>query len=79
MGHVIAAQSQPVLALHEPATAEAMAALRAVEFCREVGINDILLEGDSLLVVKAVSDYRPSWLPYGQVLDDIKWVLGSLR
>jgi hypothetical protein len=55
MGHVIVALSQPILALHETTTTEAMAALRAVEFCREVGINDILLEGDSLLVVKAVS------------------------
>ena len=43
-GNVIAATSQPVMAIHEPATAKALATLRAVEFCREVGAYDISLE-----------------------------------
>jgi ribonuclease HI len=78
-GHVVVALSQPVEAIHDPITAEAMAARRAVEFCIEVGVHDVIFEGDSLLVVKAVQDSQPSWLPYGQIINDIKWALGSLR
>lgn len=78
-GNVIAATSEPVMATHDPATAEAIAALRAVEFCKEVGAFDINLEGDSLLVVKAICESQTSWLRYGQIIDDIKLVLGSLR
>ena len=66
-------------ALHELVIAEAMAALRAMELCKEVGINDILLKGDSLLVVRAVSDSGQSWLRYGQIIEDIKWVMRSLH
>jgi hypothetical protein len=44
-GNVIAATSKPVMATHNPATAEALAALRVVGFCREVGAFDINLEG----------------------------------
>lgn len=51
---VIAALSKPIQALYEPVTAEASIALCAVELCREVGIFDIFLEVDSLLVVKVI-------------------------
>lgn len=54
-GEVIAALSQPVMATYDPVSAESMATLRAVEFCKELGIHDFILEGDSLLVVKAIS------------------------
>ena len=67
------------MALHEPASAEVLAALSAVKFCRKMGTHDILLEGDSLLAVKAVSEFRLSWVRYGQIIDDIKLVLGLLR
>jgi hypothetical protein len=44
-GNVIAVTSKPVMATHDPATAEALAALRVVGLCREVGAFDINLEG----------------------------------
>jgi ribonuclease HI len=67
------------MALHEPALVEVLVALSAMKFCRKMGAHDILLKGDSLLVVKVVSESQPSWLRYGQIIDDIKLVLGSLR
>jgi ribonuclease HI len=78
-GHVIATLSEQVKAVYDPITDEAMAARRAVEFCHEVGVFDVILEGDSLLVVKVVKDKKPNWLPYGQIIDDIKKDLGSIR
>lgn len=78
-GNVIAGLSKPITAVYDTVSAEAFAALCAVEFCREVGIQDIILEGDSLLVVKALNDSNPNWLRYGQIIEDTRLVLGSLR
>jgi ribonuclease HI len=78
-GNVIAALSQQVKSKHDPVIAEAIAARRAVEFCIEVEVQEVIFEGDSMLVVKAIQDSQPNWLPYGQIIDDIKWVMGSLR
>jgi hypothetical protein len=48
------------MALHEPASAEALAALCAVEFCKDVGIQYIILEveGDPLQVAEIWTYYR---------------------
>jgi hypothetical protein len=46
--------SKPIHSFHEPVIGEAMAALVAVEFCRDLGLQDIVLEGDSMLVVNAI-------------------------
>ncbi|XP_059433934.1 uncharacterized protein LOC132167054 [Corylus avellana] len=38
----------------EPTVAEAMGALNALEFCRDLGFQEIVLEGDSKTVVQAI-------------------------
>lgn len=43
-----------------------------------MGFHDIILEGDSLIVVKANGELEASWRPFGQIVEDIKEVLGSL-
>ena len=63
-GLIIAALSKPIQALHDPASAEAVATLSAVEFCKDVGVHDIM--------VKAINDPRPNWLRYGHLVDDIQ-------
>lgn len=78
-GTVIAALCKLVDGHFDPVTADAAAALSTVEFCLEVGVQDILLEGDSATVVEAVRNQSPNWFHYGQIIDDIKIVLGSLR
>jgi ribonuclease HI len=78
-GEVCAAKSEVIQRLHEPDTGEAWGALRAVEFCEEMGFFDIILEGDSLNVVKAVGESEASWKPFGKIVEDTKVVLGSLR
>ena len=69
-GNVVAATGQPDNGNSRTSNSRSiLAALKAVEFCSwEVGAYDISLEleGDSLLVVKAISESRTSWLRYGQ-------------
>jgi hypothetical protein len=48
-----------------------MGMLQAIEFCRDLGLSDIMLEGDSLQVVLAVNAKGDQWLRFGQIIDDI--------
>ena len=75
-GNVIVGLSKHVMALYDPASTEALAALCAVEFCKDVGILDFILEGDSLQV-KAFTDPTSKRLRYGQMIKDAMRVLGS--
>jgi hypothetical protein len=40
-------------------------ALKAVEFCRNMNFFNIILEGDSLIVVKTLNSRDDSWCCYG--------------
>ena len=47
-----------------------MAATRALEFAREVGISEAVLEGDSLLVIKALETKDVGLAPFGLLIQD---------
>jgi ribonuclease HI len=73
------AQGRMVFAMYDPAIGEAMAALVVVDLCWDMGVFDVILEGDSLEVVNAIKEDQNSRRRYGHILDDIKIVLSSLR
>jgi ribonuclease HI len=56
-----------------------MGALVAAEFCRELGLREIILEGDSKLVVEAILLKAPSRSTYGHIVGDILEVLKVFR
>jgi hypothetical protein len=76
---VIAALSRTIFAKFDPQTVEATAALQTVELCKDIGVQDIFLEGNTLTVVKAFASRTSTWYSFGQIVDDIKVVLGSRR
>ena len=51
---------------------EAITANRALEFAREIGINDAILGGDSSLVHLALKRGEHSLSPFGLLVEDIK-------
>lgn len=59
-GRVIAALSIVKKETQEPAVGEATAALLAMEFGRDIGVMDVILEGDSLQVIKAINVHSPN-------------------
>lgn len=59
----------------EPFAAETFAVLRAVEFCRSRGFENILLEGDTLQVVNSIKKSGITWNIHGQLVEGIKLVL----
>ena len=51
---------------------EAIVANRALEFAREIGINDAILEGDSSLIHLALIRGEQSLSPFGLLVEYIK-------
>ena len=74
-GFVHAALCRKISSARNPGSAEALGALAAVAFCRELGLPDIILEGDCLQVIKAIKVPELPWCSCGQVIGDIKLVL----
>jgi ribonuclease HI len=74
-GRVTAALCQPVEILPDSVIGKAMGALGAVEFCRDLELKDIILEGDSKMVVDAIIKKGPSQSTYGHIMENILEVL----
>ena len=52
--------------------AEALAALYAVIFAKELGVSNVIFEGDALTVMKAVNSEESCESNYGHLVDDVK-------
>jgi hypothetical protein len=78
-GAVLAACSTTKIFLVEAVVAEALAAVHAVEFCREIGFFDIMLEGNVLQIVNAVKAMGYNWSKMGNLINGTKDGLGKLR
>lgn len=76
-GFVVAAKCGISRAVAEPVCAEAMAALFALEFCSELGYVNIVSEGDSLQIIKGVSDSDYPLDRIGHFLEAIKQRVGG--
>jgi hypothetical protein len=78
-GYVTTTLCRPVENSFDPTIGEAMGALVAVEFCRDLGLRDIVLEGDSKLVINAILVKAPSRSTYGHIVGDTLEVLKVSR
>ncbi|XP_059429871.1 uncharacterized protein LOC132163564 isoform X2 [Corylus avellana] len=78
-GLIHAALSKTLNCLHPSAIAEAVGALRAAEFCCDLGLHNVVLEGDSLIVVQDILALASNWCAHGQIVADIRVVLNSRR
>jgi ribonuclease HI len=74
---VLAGLSAPVPFVVDPTTAEVMAAWRAVKLGIEMGYQQIILEGDSMLTVNALNQAAPCLSGYGQMIEEIQVILLS--
>ena len=52
---------------------EALAAAKALSFGTEIGISKVVLEGDSLTIIKALSNDQRSLSSFGPLIDDAKF------
>ncbi|XP_030974640.1 uncharacterized protein LOC115994576 [Quercus lobata] len=69
-GLVIASMAARVPQQLQPVEIEALAANKALEFAREMGILEAVLEGDSSLVMTTLNSKNPELAPFGLLLQD---------
>jgi len=55
MGEAIGALTMPIPLANLVATMEALACRRAVLFAKEIGLLDVIFEGDSVEVIQAIT------------------------
>jgi hypothetical protein len=73
-----ASRSQTRQGFLDPTAAEAMAAHLAAQLCIEMGIQQVLLEGDAKNVISAVNSNEPDDSGRGQLTADICSTLRSV-
>nr|XP_023923041.1 uncharacterized protein LOC112034451 [Quercus suber] len=73
-GAVMASCSEKILHAYKPDEVEALAALKAASLARDLGFQNVILEGDSLCLIKALKSAEDNLSPIGLLVDDVKWV-----
>jgi ribonuclease HI len=71
-GEFVAALAKVLPLVDDPTAAEAIAAWHVVSMCVNCGFQQIVLEGDSMVVVLALNQTMASWSSYGQLIEDTK-------
>jgi ribonuclease HI len=77
-GGAMATLSETKDYIQDPATAEALAARRAVELSLNLGIRRLILEGDSLPIVQAIQEASGGQHMYELIIEDIKSLLRGI-
>lgn len=60
---------------YSPVATEILALWRAMRLCADLHMENVIFEGDALMVVKAVNSEMESWEWFGQMVEDVKGVL----
>lgn len=55
---------------HSVAKVEALACRRAVQFAVEIGLHDVIFEGDSMIVIQALKNGSGALSIYGNLIED---------
>jgi hypothetical protein len=76
-GGVIAMMCEIINFIQDPVTAEALAARRAVEFSRTLGVGELILEGDALQIVEALQSEDGGRSLYGVIIEDALQIMQS--
>ena len=76
---IIAALKRRETGSPESIQAEFVGALMAAEFSRDLGLQDLILEGDSISIVNVLRSSVPNWSPFGQIIEDACGILFSRR
>lgn len=68
---VIGALSLPISMPQSVATAEALACRRAMKFAAEIGLTWVVIEGDSAVIINALTAANGNQTSYGNIIEDI--------
>ncbi|XP_050252787.1 uncharacterized protein LOC126699161 [Quercus robur] len=72
VGEAVGALSSPIPMAQSVADIEALACLKAVQFALEIGLNRVVIEGDSAVIINALLHGAGELASFGNILDDIR-------
>nr|POF07483.1 hypothetical protein CFP56_20174 [Quercus suber] len=78
-GWVLAALSEKVEGVQEAEVIETLAIQWAIRFAIETSFNCVIIESDSLGVVKAIQDSADSTCHVGHIIEDVKQLAKALK
>ena len=78
-GEVMAGMSTKGPYVHNSEDAEVMACRRAIEFSKDAGFSRLIIEGDNLNVMRALSNPTENRSLLGHIYDDIKCNLRGMQ
>ena len=76
---MLASCSEKLHQAYKPDEVGALVALKAVSLARDLGFRNVILEGDSLDLIKALKSAEDSLSPTGLLVDDMKRVASSFE
>lgn len=77
-GQVMAARSSTKMGFFEPAVAEAMSLLHGIFLCKELGVQNLIVEGDAQTVIKALQEGSHTGARFGHIVDDMRLALQEM-
>nr|POE62476.1 hypothetical protein CFP56_59543 [Quercus suber] len=58
---------------------EALACRRAISFALEIGLQEVMFEGDLDTIIRSLNAEPPSMVPFGHIIEDACSIASSLR
>ena len=71
-GHVIGALSDRIFLPAIVDEVEALACRKAISFALDLGVENVILEGDSMTIIQALNSDSSCASSYGHIIDDIR-------
>ena len=65
-------------AMNDIEEAEAVACRNAMELAIDVGFSKLIIEGDNVMVMSAVSSSSPNWSRLGVIYDNVRCLVAGL-
>ncbi|XP_030969974.1 uncharacterized protein LOC115990267 [Quercus lobata] len=78
-GWVLAALTEKVDGVQDAEVIEALAIRRAIRFAIETSFNCVIIESDSLSVVKAIQDTAEPTCHIGNIIEDVKLLSKTMK
>ena len=78
-GAVLGALSSSIPLAQSVADVEALACLKVVKFALEIGLTRVIFEGDSAVIISALTQENGEVANYGNILEDIRQLVGAFQ
>ncbi|KAF5444777.1 hypothetical protein F2P56_033882 [Juglans regia] len=78
-GEVLLTASKKEKEVNDPAEVELLAMLRGLQLCPPLGIEELIMESDSLLMVTQVQAVEEYWSLLGNIVKEIKLLMKRFR